>query len=443
MRPPKAAAAWVAAAAALLAVPAVACGAEPAVGELANGLRYCVVPRPGSALTAIDVWVRAGSAYEGPNEAGAAHLLEHMIFKGTPTRGPGGVDLALENMGGVLSAGTLRGFAHFHTVVEGRHVREALGVITDALRHPTLDAVEMERERRVVLAELARRANDGGVAAADAVWAGLFAGSPLASPPSGAVAGIGSLTPEALRRFHSRLYRPDAVCVAMAGGTAPPAATEALEASLGDWAKPAEPAPAPPSVPGRDQLLPRAAANPIGVAVRSGPEGRVWFAAGFALSDGASDLCDRMLALLAADPAVGRMAQAATTAVTGGVSVETSVIAGHSVTVICGADDGPMGASPLAAIRTTLQGIVDRPPDAAEVAGIRARLLGLRLFELETCAGSVRAAGLNLALGRPVNDLSLRQGSSAVTGAQIAARAAEWLTKAVRAEAVAHSEAAP
>ncbi|MCX6362125.1 MAG: insulinase family protein, partial [Armatimonadetes bacterium] len=307
----------------------------------------------------------------------------------------------------------------------------------------TLDAAEMERERRVVLAELARRANDGGVAAADAVWAGLFAGSPTAAPPSGAAAGIRSLTTEALRRFHSRLYRPDALCVAMAGGAAIPEAVDALKAALGDWAKPAEPAPAPPNPSRPEELLPGAAMAPIGVAVPSAPEGRVWFAAGFAVSDGGSDLCDRMLGLLVADPAVGRLAQAAATAVTGGVSVETSSLPGLSVTIVCGAADGPMGASSLAAIRATLQAVVDRPPDAAEVAGIRARLLGLRLFELETCAGAARAAGQNLSLGRTVTDLSLREASAAVTGAQIAARATQWLNKAARAEAVAHAEAAP
>ncbi|MCX6361925.1 MAG: insulinase family protein, partial [Armatimonadetes bacterium] len=104
MRPLRRAAALACAAAVLLALSAMARAAEPAAGELPNGLRYCIVPRPGSDLTAIDIWVRAGSAYEAADEAGAAHLLEHMIFKGTPTRGPGGVDLAVENMGGVLSA---------------------------------------------------------------------------------------------------------------------------------------------------------------------------------------------------------------------------------------------------------------------------------------------------------------------------------------------------
>ncbi len=431
------------AALAVLAAGQVANAAEPTVGALPNGLRYCLVSRPGSALTAIDIWVRAGSAYEGPDEAGAAHLLEHMIFKGTPSRGPGMVDLALENMGGVLSAGTLRGFAHFHTVVEGRSVREAVAVMADALQHPTLDPREMERERRVVLAELARRAGDGGVAASDAVWAGLFAGSPPASPPSGAVAGIRSLTPEALRRFHTRLYRPDAVCVALVGGTTPPEATAALEAALGDWARPSEPAPAAPSLPRRDGLLPEAPTAPAVVTVPSGPEGRVWFAAGFAAGDGASDLCDRMLGLLVADPAVGRMAQAAGGVVAYGVSVETTALQGLSVTLISGADDGPMAASPLVALRAALQGIVGRPPDAAEVAAVRARLLGLRLFEMETCAGAARAAGQEMALGRPVTDLSLRHASGEVTGAQIAARAAEWLGKAAHAEALAHAEAAP
>src|SRR6266511_948135 len=66
---------------------------------LPNGLRVIHREHHSAPLVAIDVWVRAGSGKEGEAENGAAHFLEHLLFKGTPTRGPGKIDEAIENLG--------------------------------------------------------------------------------------------------------------------------------------------------------------------------------------------------------------------------------------------------------------------------------------------------------------------------------------------------------
>ncbi len=67
---------------------------------LDNGLEVLVVPRPGTGVAIADVWVGVGSIDETPKNNGVAHFFEHMVFKGTPTRPVGSIDLAVDSMGG-------------------------------------------------------------------------------------------------------------------------------------------------------------------------------------------------------------------------------------------------------------------------------------------------------------------------------------------------------
>ena len=107
---------------------------------LPNGLRLIVREQHGAKLIALDAWVRAGSDREGPTESGAAHFLEHLLFKGTPTRKPGEIDAAIEDLGATLSAGTVRDGAHFYTTVASPYAETAIDVIGDALQHASLNA---------------------------------------------------------------------------------------------------------------------------------------------------------------------------------------------------------------------------------------------------------------------------------------------------------------
>lgn len=202
---------------------------------LPNGVRVLVREQRATPLVAIDVWVQAGSAAELPGEAGAAHLLEHMLFKGTPTRKAGEIDFAIENLGGLLNAGTARDAAHVHTAVPVAHLGEALEVVADMVRHPAIDGVELEHERAVVLDELARDRNDTRRMATDLAMAGAFWGRPDAAPPGGAPETISRLTREAVAAFHARNYRPDRCIVALVGDVDVEAAVNLAARDFGDW----------------------------------------------------------------------------------------------------------------------------------------------------------------------------------------------------------------
>ena len=126
-----------------------ACHADAVSPEvLANGIRVLTRERHTSTLVAIDLWVRAGARDEEKGEAGAAHFLEHTLFKGTTTRKAGEADIAIENIGATLNAATGPDYAHYYTTVSREHIAEALTVLADVVRNATLPDAEVELERR-------------------------------------------------------------------------------------------------------------------------------------------------------------------------------------------------------------------------------------------------------------------------------------------------------
>jgi zinc protease len=229
-----------------LATSAQAPAAQQISKVLPNGLRLTASPRTGISLVAIDIWVRAGSGMEREDEAGCAHFLEHMLFKGTARRKPGEIDAAIEDLGATLNAGTLRDGAHVYTTVASKHLETALEVLADTLRNPALDAAEMERERPVILDELARSRGDWKRRTTNLLFGALFPKHGYGRPILGDTASITALKRETLAAFHHRLYKPSNVTVAIAGDVTPQRAEELVTRMFGDWAGgdgPTEPLP--------------------------------------------------------------------------------------------------------------------------------------------------------------------------------------------------------
>lgn len=92
--------------------------AQPNVHEftLENGLKALLVPKPGSGITAVDIWVNVGSLNETREISGISHFFEHMLFKGTAKR-PGGIDREIEALGGRTNASTSYDFTHYYIIL--------------------------------------------------------------------------------------------------------------------------------------------------------------------------------------------------------------------------------------------------------------------------------------------------------------------------------------
>src|SRR5258708_5928401 len=202
---------------------------------LKNGLKLIVREQHGAPLVAIDLWIRAGSGQEGPKESGASHFIEHLIFKGTPSRKPGEIDAAFEDMGATLNAGTTRDAAHFFATAPSQYLDKALEVLSDAVQHAAFDPSEMERERTVILDELARGRNDWRKEIADTLRGALYPGLPYGRSILGEPDSIKSLTRDQVSAFFKRHYYPNNAALVLAGDVTSAAAAQAGEKAFGVW----------------------------------------------------------------------------------------------------------------------------------------------------------------------------------------------------------------
>lgn len=218
---------------------------------LSNGLRLVTVRTGNMGLAGIHVLVRAGSAWEGPGEQGAAHCLEHMLLRGSTARPGAELDLMVETCGGILNAATTRDFAHYYVTVNAETVAKVLPLLAETLKEPRLDPEDVERERGVILDELARRLTLRAVRLQDAAFTAAYPEHPIGHPLSGTPEDIRSITRNVLQDFHRRLYRPDRCIVVIAGDVRHEDARRAAEAAFGSWSpaadrKDATPASLPP-----------------------------------------------------------------------------------------------------------------------------------------------------------------------------------------------------
>jgi zinc protease len=208
--------------------------------RLDNGLTLVLQEHDAADVAAVQLWVRAGARDEQPEEAGLSHFLEHLLFKGTPTRGPGEIDEAISAVGGEMNAATSQDWTYFHVVLPAAHLDTALDVLGDAARHAALDPAEVERERHVVLEEI-RRAEDTPSAA---LWRVLsrthFGDHAYGRPVLGSLDSIGAVPRDAIARYFRRLYTPGNATVVVAGSVPPARTLEAVQAAFGGW----EPGPA-------------------------------------------------------------------------------------------------------------------------------------------------------------------------------------------------------
>lgn len=185
--------------------------------RLANGVRVIADPMPGLATAALGVWVRAGSVDERQGEFGVAHLLEHMAFKGTKKRSPLAIAEEIESVGGYLNAAT----SHQRTGYYARVLKDdlALGadMLSDILANPLFDEQELAKEHEVVVQEIGEAADTPDDVVFEKLTEAAWGAHPLGRPILGTPDSVRAQTPDSLRGFMARCYRPQDMIVAAAG----------------------------------------------------------------------------------------------------------------------------------------------------------------------------------------------------------------------------------
>ena len=189
---------------------------------------------PGVRSVALGAWVRAASLHEAPDKMGVSHMLEHMVFKGTPTRSAKELALALETLGGSLDAYTAREHTAYQAKVLDEHLPQAADVLADLIFRPTLRASDLALERKVILEEISTVDDTPDDLVFELHNAQLWGNHPYGYSILGTRETVGALGPGDLRALHSRAYHPEQVVVAAAGNVEHDALLETLESA--GWA---------------------------------------------------------------------------------------------------------------------------------------------------------------------------------------------------------------
>jgi zinc protease len=176
-----------------------------------------------------------GARHEGPAEAGFSHFIEHLLFKGTESRGPGVIDETISGLGGEMNAATSQDFTYYHVVLPGRHLGTALDVLADAARNALFDPVELDRERQVVLEEI-RRAEDSPTGS---LWRILarehFPDHPYGRPILGSPDSIQTAPRERIVDYFRRHYTPVSAAVVVAAPLPPAQLLDQVGLAFGGW----------------------------------------------------------------------------------------------------------------------------------------------------------------------------------------------------------------
>jgi predicted Zn-dependent peptidase len=222
--------------------------------KLPNGLHVVTHHMPHLETVAIGVWVKAGARDEHPNENGIAHFLEHMAFKGTTRRSARQIAEEIETAGGEINASTgMETTTYFARVLKGDW-ELALDILADILTESVLDEDELERERDVILQEIAAAKDTPDDLVFDLLQSACFGAHPLGQPILGTEELVGGVTREQLKAWRGRNYWASRMVVAAAGNIDHAALVKATEAMFGRIPAGAEPERAQPVFTGTSSI---------------------------------------------------------------------------------------------------------------------------------------------------------------------------------------------
>lgn len=207
----------------------------PDLITLPNGIRIVIDPMPGLLSAAVGVYARAGTIDEQREENGAAHLLEHMAFKGTTRRSARQIAEEIEAVGGYLNAGTGYSRTGYYARILSADARLAFDILADILGDPLFDAGELAKEQEVVIQEIGEAADQPDDAVMELMQTLAYGDHPLGRPILGTEASVMAQTPASLGAFMARTYTAGDLVIAASGGIDAKAIEEIAGGAFGKW----------------------------------------------------------------------------------------------------------------------------------------------------------------------------------------------------------------
>ena len=191
------------------------------ITTLPNGVRVAVEPMAGLHSASIGVFVTAGGRHERPEQNGIAHFLEHMAFKGTPTRSARAIAEEIEDVGGYINAYTGKEMTAYYARVLAADVGRGLDILGDIVLNPLFDQPDIDVERGVILQEIGQALDTPDDIIFDWLQEAAYPEQPFGRTilgPAERVEGFGRAD---LSGFVSEHYAPDRIIIAAAGAVDP------------------------------------------------------------------------------------------------------------------------------------------------------------------------------------------------------------------------------
>ncbi|HEX2691230.1 MAG TPA: pitrilysin family protein [Kofleriaceae bacterium] len=194
-----------------------------------NGLTLHVASGHPVPVAAVQAWVGVGSADEVAQEAGVAHIVEHMLFKGSAGYELGELVRAIEHGGGEINAWTALDHTVYHAVLGRDHLDAAIHALGDALVEPRVDPEELAREREVILEEIRQGGDDPARSVAQSLFATAFVTHPYRRPVIGTAESVARIGEREIVEFFRRYYVADNLTLVVAGDVDPARVQRSVE----------------------------------------------------------------------------------------------------------------------------------------------------------------------------------------------------------------------
>ena len=200
---------------------------------LDNGVRILVEPVTHVQSAAIGLWCRTGSRHELDTEEGITHLIEHMLFKGTPTRTAKEIAESIEGHGGMLNAFTDKESTCYYCRTLSDDAVNGIEVLTDMMLHSNFDPEELEREEEVVCEEIKRSVDEPGDHVHELHLEYRWGRHALGKPIIGTEESVRSFRRDHILSYMDRRYRAENVMLSVSGNVDPDQIRAAAETTLG------------------------------------------------------------------------------------------------------------------------------------------------------------------------------------------------------------------
>jgi zinc protease len=217
--------------------------------RLDNGLEVLILEDHAVPLVTVQVWYRVGSRNERPGITGISHLLEHMMFKGTPKYGAGLYSQLIQRYGGTQNAFTSYDMTAYHAVLPAARLELALDLEADRMADLLLEPHEIKAEREVVKEERRLRENAPTGPMHEELGALAFKAHPYQWPIIGWMSDIEAITREELLAYYKTYYVPNNATLIIVGDVDTDQAMQAVRRHFGSLPQGPTPPPVRPPEP--------------------------------------------------------------------------------------------------------------------------------------------------------------------------------------------------